>query len=504
MVLVTVDQLRGDLIDRFDPVFDDGFRRLLDEGFVYTAASHNHSSTSTAIGHTTLATGRHPVTHGIVGNSWAEHMADGSLREVYAVEDTMSEILDHPTAEGRSPRNIRSTTLADWLLTESPASRTLAVSLKDRAAIATAGQARDHHVYWWMQSDGRFVSSSWYIDDYPDWVQRFNREKVPELIADSIWEHTVSPEWRSLAREDEAAYEADGVHTTFTHRRDEEVVRDRLAARNLWWRATPFADRAVLRFTQEAMRHLELGRRGVTDYLSVSFSATDYVGHKYGPLSQEQLANLDALDHTLGELFDALDAQVGEGRWVLALSADHGVLTAPEHRVEMGEAGYRITREDQARMDSLVVDAASTAFAEGADTLGARRAIARRIEELPFVADVIVPEDDLLTGEPADSFLALYRRAWTAGRRQGIEAWDLPLRLTEGAYAYSSTSSTGHGSPYWYDRWVPVIFMGRGIEPGRSDEAIFTVDVAPTLAHFAHLSPASGLDGRALVVGEQR
>ena len=504
VVLVTIDQLRGDLVDRYEPVFTGGLRRLLDEGMVFTGASHNHSSTSTAIGHTTLATGRFPVNHGIVGNSWGERREDGSIEDVYAVRDFDSPILDYPTAEGRSPANIRTDALADWLIEASPDSRTLSVSTKDRGAITTAGQSPRHNVYWWMPSDGRYVTSVYYRSDYPDWVMRFNRERIPALLADSVWEHPVAEENRDLARADAAPYEADGRNTTFTHFRSDEVVTDAVSARNNWWRATPFADRATLEFVEQGMAELELGRRGVTDYLSVSFSATDYVGHKYGPLSQEQLANLHALDRTLAELFDALDAQVGAGNWVLALSADHGVLTVPEYLAELGEDGYRAGPEDRRLLATVVAEAAGTAFASGADTLAARRAIAQAVEALPFVADVMVPEDELLQGEPADSFVALFQKSYTPGRLQGIEEWDLPMRANPGTYVSSYPTGTGHGSPYWYDRWVPLVFLGQGVERGISDESVFTVDVAPTLAGLAGIPVPDDLDGRRLDLSETR
>lgn len=498
VVLVTVDQLRGDLIDRYAPAFDGGFRRLLDEGLLYTGASHNHSSTSTAIGHTTLGTGRLPVNHGITGNSWTERDPDGSLRGVYAVEDADSPILDYPGAEGRSPRNIRADALGDWVLAADPEARVLSVSTKDRGAITTAGQSRDHNVYWWMPSDGRYVTSSYYETTYPDWVQRFNRERVPELIADSVWEHTVPEELRNLARQDPAPYEGDGVNTTFVHRRSDEVITDALSAKLNWWRATPNADRATFEFAKEAIAALELGTRGHTDYLAISFSGTDYVGHKFGPLSQEQLANLEALDGVLGELLDLLDARVGEGNWVLALSADHGVVTTPEYAAEIGELGYRTSRQDLQLLDRTVEEAAAAAFASGMDTLEARRAIAAAAEALPFVADVMVPEDELLQGEPADSFVALFQRSYTPGRLQGIVEWDLPFRFTEGTYDSYSPTGTGHGSTYWYDRWVPVAFLGGGIPAGRSDDVVHTVDVAPTLAALAGIEAPGDLDGRAL------
>lgn len=504
VVLVTIDQLRGDLIERYEPVFTGGFRRLLDEGMVFTQASHNHSATSTAIGHTTLATGRYPVNHGITGNSWGERVEGDSIVSVYAVNDASSPILDYPTSPGRSPANIWTDALADWLLSQSPESRTLAVSTKDRAAITTAGQSPEHNVYWWMPSDGRYVTSSYYESEYPDWVLRFNRERIPELIADSVWEHPVAESQRSLARADSAPYEADGTNTTFTHFRSDELLTDALSAQNNWWRSTPFADRATLAFVQEAMTQLDLGTRGVTDYLSVAFSATDYVGHKYGPLSQEQLANLHALDRTLAELFETLDAQVGAGNWVLALSADHGVLTVPEYLAEIGEVGARAGRYEQMMLDSVVTATAAAAFEAGADSLEARRAIAEAVEALPFVSDVMVPEDELLGGEPADSFVELFARSYVPGRLQGIEEWDLPMRAAPGTLFSTFPAGTSHGSPYWYDRWVPIVFMGRGIDPGTSDESVYTVDVAPTLAALAGIRAPADLDGRSIDLSETR
>jgi len=500
VVIVTVDQLRGDLLERYQPALEGGFARIMSEGLVYTGASHNHSSTFTAVGHTTLGTGLYPVNHGIIENSWYERMTDGSLRAVYAVEDSLSPILGYPTAGGRSPANIRADGFGDWVIAADTAARVLSISTKDRGAIPMAGQSRTHEVYWWMPQDGRYVTSEYYTDDYPNWVQRFNRERIPQLMADTIWANPVPEAQQSLARRDDAPYESDGEHVTFPHLRSVEAGRS-AAAGNLWRRSTPFIDRATLEMALDGMRELQLGQRGATDYLSVSFSATDYVGHSYGPLSQEQLANLDHLDGLLAELLTALDAQVGEENWTLALSADHGVLTTPEYLVELGEPGYRTSGEDGALLDSVVAAAAAAAEAEGLEGLELRRRVAEAAETVFFVEDVMVPEDELLQGEPADSFVALFQKSYTPGRMQGIPEYDLPMRTTEGSLISPYSLGSSHGSPYWYDRWVPIVFMGSGVRAGRSSEAVYTVDVAPTLAALAGLTAPSGLDGRVLEVG---
>lgn len=489
LVLISVDQLRGDLVERYAPMFSGGFKRFLEEGYRFTQTSHAHGTTETAVGHTTLSTGVFPSRSGIVANDWIETHAGGP-RNVYCVEDGASPIVGYADEPGRSPANLKRGGLADWVLAADPEARVASISLKDRAAVTFAGRTRGQ-VYWVLPSAGRFVTSTYYRSDYPKWVQDFNDRVMPGLLSDTVWEISVPEALRHLGRDDDAPYEGDGVHTTFPHMAREEAVPE---GRVEWLLRGPAADRAVGAMAREAIDQLRLGQRGHTDYLGVSFSVTDYVGHAYGPLSQEQLDNLYRLDGELGTLFAYLDERVGEGRWVAALSADHGVLTMPEYLVTQGEGAQRTSSEVRgAALRAAVGDA----VAEG----GSPEEVARRlaaIVETRGLATKAYTHVDLTRGEPADSFATLFRNSMYPGRAGNrLSAYGVEIRFGYHDLVRGATGTT-HGTPYWYDRHVPFLLLGAGVSPGRSTEARYTVDVAPTLARLGGVPVPPDLDGRAV------
>lgn len=488
VVLLVVDQLRADLLDRYDDLFTGGFRRLRDGGFRFTGGAHDHAGTETAPGHATLATGVVPARHGVVANDWYV-MRGGRWRPFYNTADSLSPLVGAPESAGRSPANFMRGGLADWVLAADTASRVVSISRKDRAAIPMAGRTRGE-AYWLLPSAGRFVTSSYYRADYPDWVERFNADSMPRILGDSVWELAVPAAAVSRAWPDAFHFESDTVHITFPHRFPEAGERQRFAD----WVAdfTPYPDVAVLGLVREAIGAMGLGAGGHTDYLAVSFSQTDYLGHKYGPFSLEQLDNLIRLDGLIGELLSLLDERVGRGRWVLALSADHGVTTTPEHAAE-GAAGLRLGRAELVRMDSAVAGVASAAP-------DYQERVAESLEALPFVADVVTLAELQGRDAPADSFIRLFRNSFYPGRPHGVlNRLGMDLRWTEGTIQRSEPGGTTHGSPYWPDRHVPVLFYGGSIGPGVSAEPVRTVDVAPTLAALAGIRTPDDLDGRNLM-----
>jgi predicted AlkP superfamily pyrophosphatase or phosphodiesterase len=491
VVMVTVDQLRGDLLDRYAPAFSHGFARLLRDGVVFTQASHRHASTNTAVGHTTLATGVIPARHGIVGNDWRERRPDGSLISVYSVEDTLSPLLGYPAEEGRSPRNLQVDGLGDWILEADPGARIVALAKKDRAAIPLAGR-NPGHVYWIHEGDGVFVTSTYYRESYPGWLERFNLARMPELLGNPVWARSTPESFVGLARRDTVEYEGDGVYTFFPHRREDERPGELPDAQYRWAARTPAPDQAVLELASVMLDELQLGQReGGVDYLALGLSQTDYVGHDYGPLSQEQLDNLVRLDQALGEFLDELDEKVGHGRWILGLSADHGVRTTPEWAAEQGEDSRRLTREERRSLQEVANDAAARAASSGQDE---QASVAQAVQELPWVRRVYVPQE--VRGEPADSFAALFGRSHRDGQYTGsLARFGVYLQLESGVMLRTERQGTGHGSPYWHDRHVPFILFGEGLEATASDEPVFTYQMAPTLADLAGVPVPPGLDG---------
>lgn len=213
VVYVVIDQLRGDILERYAPLFSGGFRRLHDEGFRFLSATHDHAKTATAVGHATLSTGVFPSRHGIVGNEWMERTAEG-WKTVYAVEDTLTHILGHPVQEGRSSANLLRGGLADWILAADSGAIIVSASRKDRAAITMAGKTRGN-VYWIPENEDRWVTSGFFTGDYPSWVSRINREEMPKIFGDSVWEETMPEDARLASRPDTSVYEGDGIHTFF-------------------------------------------------------------------------------------------------------------------------------------------------------------------------------------------------------------------------------------------------------------------------------------------------
>lgn len=492
MVLVSVDQLRADLLEVYAPALSHGFARIAREGRVHTQASHRHASTSTAVGHTTLATGVVPTRHGIVGNEWWEWTPDGSLRTVYSVEDTLSPILGHPGEEGRSPRNLHVDALPDWIQAQDPGARVVSLSRKDRSAIPMGGKGQGH-VYWIDDASGTFVTSTWYRDRYPDWIATFNAERMPALMGDPVWERVTPDSLTRLARADDAWYEGDGEHTTFPHLREEERPGDLPEAQYRWASRTPAPDQAVLELAALALEELGLGQRPEgTDYLALGFSQTDYVGHDYGPMSQEQLSNLIHLDRVLGDLLDLLDEEVGPGNWVLALSADHGVMDTPEWSAETGVESRRLSLEEIRALREVAARAAEEAASRGWEP---SEAVATAVEtEFPWVRNVYLPRE--VVGEPADSFAALFGRSHSDTRHVGsLARYGVHLQLQPGVLLRTERQGTTHGSPYWHDRHVPLILLGAGVEPGAVSGAAYTYQVAPTLAALAGVPTPMGLDG---------
>jgi len=492
VVLLVVDQFPQELLDRYDDLYVGGLRRLLDEGFNFSNATHDHAGTETAPGHTTLSTGVYPTRHGIVGNNWAVRQGE-QWRGMYAVGDAESPIVGHPDMSGRSPVNILRPGLGSWLLAQDGESRVVTVSRKDRSAIGLAAQARGE-VYWLADDAAAFVTSEYYRSDYPDWVVDFNRDVMPEIYADTVWETIVPPEERARTRPDTSAYELDGVHTAFPHRPADTGGDEDEASLNLWrYEYTPYPDRAVVSFAITAIGELDLGRRRSVDFLGVSLSQTDLVGHRFGPGSREQLDNLLRLDGEIGRLLDFLDEEVGPGGWVLALSADHGVLEIPEELAARGVAAGRLTLEDRQELLGAIQRGMTGWDGQGP----VEQSIKRSVSALPFVARAYTFAE-IESATPPDSFAVLIAHSHSRERIVGIsERWGVYTLFPENVLEWSSAPAT-HGTPYYYDRHVPMIFLGDGIHAGSSQERVATVDVAPTLAALAGVPVPGDLDGRSL------
>jgi len=486
VVLVVVDQLRADLLQRYAELFTGGFKRLNNDGRSYLNASHAHASTETATGHASLATGVHPNRHGIIANSWYERSRDSWVL-VPNVADPTVKIVGH-SGPGVSPTRLKVSGFAEWLVASDRNSIVASASGKDRGAVHTAAHVKGAYVYWFDPGAGRFVTSTYYRRADPSWITQFNSTTIEAHRADTVWDLLVPPAALARATRDTSATAYDRKPTSFPHR----FSKGRPESFWPWWLGTPYQDVATLELAQTMVTSLAMGRDASPDFLSVSLSATDLIGHGYGPLSLEQMDNLLRLDRKLGEFLAFLDRSVGKGKWALMLTADHGVLDTPEYLVARGEYGHRLTRAELERMEALV-----RAAAGNSDPISAARRLAADLEKLEFVSEAYTHEE-LRRGQPRDSMELLERRSVFPGRfgssfaRAGVE-----VRLKPGVLTSSRASS--HGTAWWYDRHVPMIFIGPGITPGRDTSRAETVDFAPTFATLLGLTFPRGLDGKVLI-----
>ena len=529
LVLIGIDQFRAGYLDEYAEAFTGGFARLKTRGRYWPRAQVDHAPTLSYPGHATLATGAHPKNHGFTSNAWAVADETGEKRRVFVALDREAEIVGHPDLTGLSPRNLSATGLADWIRAADPRAKAVALSTGPGLALIYGGQALDdqtrNHAYW-LSSKGVFVTSSYFRTSYPEWVEGFNAHTMPAFAEHRVWESTVPAEHRRLARPDEAPYEGDGVHTTFPHPWTEALEEsgnsapdydpienpEAAAAFWRWFYNVPLADQALFALAREAVESEALGQRGATDMLSLAIKSTDRIGHDYGPRSQEQLDVLVRLDRLLGEFLSFLDATIGEDSYVVAVSADHGAQNVVEHELEEGRPGRRVSEEEIRTLLERVEKFVQRD--EGPQDTRAVR-IARLIEGQEWVARAMTPEE--LAGRDAtpDPILAAYRNSYIPGRETAFPLWTrevlggeigpahpanwgIVVEFAENAQLWTAPST--HMSSHLYDRQVPVLIMGTGVEPGSGTGGARTVDVAPTLARLAGIEVPGSLDGRVLAL----
>jgi predicted AlkP superfamily pyrophosphatase or phosphodiesterase len=502
IVAISVDQFSSNLFERYRGSFRYGLKRLAAEGVAFPNGYQSHAATETCPGHSTLLTGRHPSATGIIGNSWRDPKTG---QEVYCLLDPAHPVPGRP-GQGRGPANLRVSALGEWMRAANPASRTVAVSGKDRGAITMAGHDPDG-VFWWDFERG-FTTS------VPAGTQEAARlAPVAALNAriDTRW-RARPPEWKiaepscAVAPQTRRYGNLEVTHSVppagfDTPKRGSEFRAD--AKFNGWLRATPTFDEIVIEAANHLIDRYQLGRGAAPDLLAVSLSATDYVGHRYGNDGPEMCDQVAHLDRLLGGFLDRLD-KLGIPVLV-ALSADHGALDAAERVVERGvparrtsmaavvkEVGASIQGQLGLSGNPLVGDDQVTVVGI-TDPAQRKRVITAAMTALqarPEVAAVFA-RDDLLAikvppHKPADELTLAERFAEsTDPERSGDIAIAAMPYTSPGIPRSFGDAISSHGSPWNYDRRVPILFWWKGADPFEQPVAIETVDIAPTLAAIA-------------------
>jgi len=525
---ITVDQLRGDMpASVYDRLGKGGFRYLYENGVVYENAHHRHANTETVVGHATLATGADPADHGMIGNIWFDRALN---RVVYNIEDDRYTLVGEgggvdkdveldPTqkvagTDGRSPAAILTTTFSDELaLRTNGKAKIFGVSVKDRGAVTMAGHAGK--AFWFSKANGEFVTSTYYYDAYPGWVKEWNRKNLPLAYADTNWDLMHDRSTYTYGEFDDMPYETNlpGYGVVFPHpfgKADGKLFTTLLTV-------SPAGDELCLKFAQELILKENLGQDDVPDYLSISFSATDYVGHIFGPASLESEDNLLRLDRTLSELFAFIDKQVGLEQTLIVLSADHGAAEVP---AQLNEFGIDAQYFEPDRLDKeRAVEAIKAKYGIAGELISGfnhpyiylnneilrqrqldadevSRAIAAELAKFKGVA-YAVPSIDLIEGKMPDT--RLYRQILRNfnPKRSGDIYLVLEPQWFVNEFDGLTVAST-HGSPWRYDTFVPIIFSGNGLTAKTVFREVQTVDIALTLSKYLRIKAPSGATGAPL------
>ena len=526
---ITVDALRGDLPERYSHVLGEGgFRYLMDEGINYTNAHYQHANTETIVGHVSLATGSVPAAHGMVGNVWFDREAG---RLVYNIEDadhhllTVGADVDQKTeidptqkaakVDGRSPAAILSSTFSDELAVHyGGQSKIFAVSVKDRGAVSLAGHAGK--AFWFSKASGEFVTSTYYYDQYPEWVKAWNADKPAQAYAGKSWELLHDSSKYLFGEADDREYETDfpGFGRTFPHpfgTADDKYFTTRLTL-------SPAGDQLTLDFAMSLIEQEQLGQDAVPDYLSVSFSSTDYVGHIFGASSLESEDNIAHLDRTLAKLFAYVDEKIGLENTLIVLSADHGQPEVPGHLHELGieDAHYFDTDaldktpaiaaiKKQLGISEGLIEAYFQPYIylnreliqeKGLDQAEVEKVIAAELVKFDGVA-AAVSSTALRTDNLPDTLLMRAILHNFHSKRSG----DIYVIFEPNVFINDFdglTVASTHGSPWRYDTYVPVMFAGAGLKPATVNRSITPYDVAPTLAGYLGIKPPSAAIGNPL------
>ena len=526
---ITVDALRGDLPTRYyDRLGENGFRYLWEKGTVYTDAHHAHANTETIVGHATLATGAQPAVHGMIGNVWFDRTEN---RTMYNIEDDRYRLLTAGAgvdkdaeidstqkaakSDGRSPSAIMVTTTGDELaISTAGRAKVFAVSVKDRGAVSMAGHAGK--AFWFSKASGEFVTSNYYYDAYPEWVNQWNARKLAATYAGKSWELLRDQKTYLFGDADDKSWETDlaGFGRTFPHpygKADGKYFTTLLTL-------SPAGDELTLAFAKELVTHEQLGKDDIPDYLGVSFSSTDYVGHVFGPSSLETEDNILRLDGALADLFAFIDKQVGLENTLIVLSADHGGPEVPGYLNEFGiNAGY-VTPEswdkqpafmalnEKFGVDKELISGYNHPYVylnhevireHALDPRQVEQAVAEELLKFEGIAQAVA-SSALREGNLADTPLnQAILNNFNPNRSGDIYVVFEPHWFINDFDGL--TVAATHGSPWRYDTYVPIVFGGMKIPARHIQRRVLTVDVAPTLAAFLGIKSPSGSAGVPLV-----
>jgi predicted AlkP superfamily pyrophosphatase or phosphodiesterase len=507
VVGIVVDQMRWDYLYRYYSRYGNGgFKRLLNEGFSAENTLIPYTPTLTACGHASIYTGTVPAINGIIGNNWFDPQIG---RDIYCVEDKEVKTVGNNSIEGlMSPKNLLVTTMTDELrLATNFKSKVISVSVKDRGAILPGGHSANG-AFWYDDPSGTFITSTHYMTELPEWVKQFNAQKWPDKFLAQDWNTLYPIGTYTNSTADDKPYERlfKGEKTsTFPHLFKQYVNKNYSMMASM-----PQGNTLLLELAKSAVVGEKLGQMGNTDFLAISLSSTDYVGHQFGPNSIEAEDTYLRLDKDLEAFLTYLDKAVGKGNYLFFLTADHGATHSPAFSKENKLPGEGLsTRKYKTDLDSLILAKFKVKKAIftlmnnqvifDTDAINDARADYSGIKQL--CVDYLVKQEGILnavdiknmnnTSIPADIKMKI-TNGYNA-RRSG----EVYYMLNPGWYP-STGPGTGHGAWNPYDSHIPAVFMGWGVKQGKTNKEYYMTDIAPTISALLHIQQPSGAIGKVI------
>ena len=506
VVGIVVDQMRWDYLYRFYDRYGNngGFKRMLNQGFTCENTFIPYAPTVTACGHSSIYTGSVPAINGITGNAWWDRT---QMRTVYCTEDKTVNTVGSTSSNGKqSPRNLLTTTICDELrIATNYKSKVIGVALKDRGGILPAGHSANA-AYWYDNTTGKWITSTYYTNELPKWVSSFNELKLVDEYYKNGWSLLYPANTYLQSTADEKKYEAKPFGTSFPYNLSGFAGKDYGKITT-----TPWGNTLTTEFAKNAVINEGLGTDNITDFLAVSYSSPDYIGHSFGPNSIESEDGFLRFDKELGEFFDFLDKKIGKSQYTVFLSADHGVAHIPEYMQENKLPGGRIfmadvikqlnkTLAEKFKINNIVVSDDNYQLHLNHPALDSAKI--DKEELIEWVVDYISAEpgiDRAFAVEDLNEIPlpAAIRKALNNGYylpRNG----DIQIILKPNYIDAWGNTGTTHGLWNPYDSHIPLLWYGWGIRQGKSNKEVYMTDIAPTIAALLHIQMPNGSVGQVI------
>ncbi|HYJ65084.1 MAG TPA: alkaline phosphatase PafA [Parafilimonas sp.] len=508
VVGIVVDQMRWDYLYRYYNLFSEtGFKRMITQGFSCDNTLIPYIPTITAAGHTCIYTGSVPAIHGIVGNIWFDK---GENKVVYCADDDSVKTVGATDDEGKmSPKNCFATTVGDELrIATNFSSKVIGISIKDRAAIFPAGHVANA-AYWYDGENGKFITSSYYMDKLPTWIDKFNNRDLPDSLFKLNWNLSLPASvYQQYNGDDLQPYEAQPLgadQKQFPYSLNAFIKKDyeRIAA-------TPYGNSLLEAFAENVVVNENMGNNNNTDFLTVSFSSPDYIGHAYGPNSWEQMDDYIKLDSLLGNFLSFLDNKVGKGNYVVFLTADHGAANSvgfsKMHKLPgdiFSETSYL-----NAMNQLLYVTYNATHLIRGIFEyqveLNHDAIDSLKLNEQDIIRTIIKYSQQRKEIAQAFSTSEISNAPVTAKQKEMAQNGYFPQRsgdiqlILKPGYVDGNGKGTTHGLWNPYDSHIPLLWYGWGIKQGKTNREVYMTDIAPTVSALLHIQMPSGSIGKVI------